>query len=221
MAASEVTKRPAGIRTREAILESSKILFLRQGYHATGMREIARESGISLSAVYNHFSSKEEILQELLSDRNLYQAIGDALARAEGDSVADLVESGFLSVMADLKGREEFGFLVFMDILEFQGAHVAALAGQAFPGLLGFFQRVALLGRQRGELRDISPLLLGRTFIGAILTSFIIENVMGVLNRSELRIPLHVDNWERGMVDILLNGILTEPARIEGDGSNG
>ena len=72
-----------GAEDQEAILEAARLLFLRQGYHATGMREIAHDAGISLGAVYNHFISKEEILREILDERNLYRAMSEALSRAK------------------------------------------------------------------------------------------------------------------------------------------
>ncbi len=196
-------KRRAGLATREAILEAARHLFLRQGYHATGMREIAHDSGISLSSLYNHFTSKEQIFRELLAERNLYGAISNALQRARGDSVAELLESGFAEIMADLSGHEDFLLLVFIDVLEFQASHAAVLAGEAIGHVLAFFQRVQELGRQTGELRDVSPILMARTYMGMIFSSFIIENVL-----RGIPIPLRTRNWQQGTIDILLHGVL-------------
>lgn len=214
---AEVAKRPAGIKTREAILEAARHLFLRQGYHATGMRQIAHESGISLGAVYNHFPSKEEILQEILAQRNIYRVMAEALSRARGDSAARLLEDGFRETMAALQGKEDFAFLLFIDILEFQGVHVAKLGAEAIPHFLSFFQRVFLIGGGRGELREVSPVLVGRAYLGMIFSSFIIENVLGILGRGEVKLPLRVENWEQGMVDLLLHGVLKEPCQEEGE----
>ncbi len=209
------TKRPAGLKTREAILEAAKGLFLLQGYHATGMREVAREAGISLGAAYNHFTSKEEILKELLAQNNLYGTIAEGLCRAEGDTVAELLESGFTEVMAGLQGKMDFPLLLFTDILEFQGRHVGELVDGALPTLLGFFQRAYTLGEQRGEIRDIPRVLLARSFIGMIFSSFIID-MMGMITKGNIRIPLQTENREHGMVDILLHGILKELPEQEG-----
>ena len=38
------------------------ICFLERGYHQTGIRDIAKQAGISLGNLYNHFSSKEALL---------------------------------------------------------------------------------------------------------------------------------------------------------------
>ena len=209
------SKRPEGLKTREAILEVARQLFLRQGYHATGMRQIAHECGISLSAVYNHFPSKEKILEEILSERNIYAAMTEALSRARGESVAELMESGYVEIMAALRDKADFMLLVFIDVLEFQGRHVAKLAGGALPRILDFIQRLTLLGHQRGELRDISPLLLGRAYIQLIFSSFILENVVKLFAYEQLGLLLSIDQWGKGLTDILLHGVLKPPSLQE------
>lgn len=50
----------------DPVLEASARLFVRQGYHATSMREIAAEAGLSVAGVYHHYPSKERILVALL-----------------------------------------------------------------------------------------------------------------------------------------------------------
>lgn len=207
---SAPAKTSAGLKTREAILHAAKHLFLRQGYHATGMREIAHEAGISLATTYNHFTSKEEILKELLIQHNFWGAIAEGLSRAQGETVAELLENGFAEIMSALHGKSDFPQFLFMDMLEFQGRHVGELVTEAVPVFLAFFQRVHAVGQLRGELRDISPVLLARTYIGMIFSSFIIENVLGVVLLPNVRLPLHVDRWEHGMADILLHGVLKE-----------
>jgi AcrR family transcriptional regulator len=51
--------------TRERILEVALDLFIRKGYAATSMREIAEPLGISKAALYYHFPSKGHIMLEL------------------------------------------------------------------------------------------------------------------------------------------------------------
>ena len=51
--------------TRERILEIALDLFIRKGYAATSMREIAAPLGISKAALYYHFPSKSHIMLEL------------------------------------------------------------------------------------------------------------------------------------------------------------
>lgn len=50
---------------KEIIQETMLKLIAEQGVQATPMSQIARESGVSTGTIYHHFSSKEEILQEI------------------------------------------------------------------------------------------------------------------------------------------------------------
>jgi AcrR family transcriptional regulator len=53
--------------TKKIILEKALEHFSKQGYAGASIRQIARAVGIRESAIYNHFSSKEEIFLALLS----------------------------------------------------------------------------------------------------------------------------------------------------------
>ncbi len=52
--------------TKQKIFETALKLFAKQGYKATTMRQIAKEIGIQQSAIYNHFKSKEAILDAII-----------------------------------------------------------------------------------------------------------------------------------------------------------
>jgi AcrR family transcriptional regulator len=45
----------------ERIVHAGKRLFARQGFHATGMRDIARLARVSIGSLYHYFHSKEEL----------------------------------------------------------------------------------------------------------------------------------------------------------------
>lgn len=51
---------------RARILEEAAKLFRHQGYAATTLRQIAEATGIMAGSIYYHFSSKEEILVEVM-----------------------------------------------------------------------------------------------------------------------------------------------------------
>lgn len=55
----------AGTATADDIRRAALRLFAREGYDATSMREIAAAVGLKAGSLYNHFSSKEEILWDL------------------------------------------------------------------------------------------------------------------------------------------------------------
>ncbi len=50
---------------RRKILEAAVMCFLENGYHQTGVRDIASKAGISLGNLYNHFPGKHDVLVEI------------------------------------------------------------------------------------------------------------------------------------------------------------
>lgn len=54
------------IQTRQAICKNAVRLFKKNGFGAVGVRDIAKESGISIGTLYNYFSTKEEIIFALV-----------------------------------------------------------------------------------------------------------------------------------------------------------
>jgi AcrR family transcriptional regulator len=54
---------------RTQILHAAMTCFARQGYHATSMDDVVRESGLSVGAIYSYFPSKEELFLALSDDR--------------------------------------------------------------------------------------------------------------------------------------------------------
>lgn len=54
---------------REQILQAAMVCFARQGYYATSMDDVVRESGLSVGAIYSYFPSKEELFLSLCDSR--------------------------------------------------------------------------------------------------------------------------------------------------------
>ncbi len=54
------------LNTKERILDAAIDLISRKGFDAMSIREIAREVGIRESSIYNHFKSKDEILDTII-----------------------------------------------------------------------------------------------------------------------------------------------------------
>jgi AcrR family transcriptional regulator len=83
---------PAGraAERRQHILDTSRRLFIQNGFHGTGVAQIAVASGIKVGQIYRDFSSKEDIIAAI-AFRDLSQFLDEAtLQRAinAGDMAA-------------------------------------------------------------------------------------------------------------------------------------
>lgn len=72
----------SGERTAEAIRAAGLRLIFRHGYEGMTLRDLAREVGLQAGSLYNHISTKQDLLFDLLSRhmRALTAALDDALA---------------------------------------------------------------------------------------------------------------------------------------------
>lgn len=56
---------------RDEIVEIASLLFYRQGYGATGIKQIIEKAGIAKGTFYSHFKSKEDLGVEWLRSRHI------------------------------------------------------------------------------------------------------------------------------------------------------
>ena len=78
-----------GSDTRARLLEAAVTAFAERGFHGTSTRDIASAAGMSPAAVYVHYRSKEELLDQIArtGHERVLQVIRDAVATH--DSPAD------------------------------------------------------------------------------------------------------------------------------------
>ncbi len=77
--------KPMSTETRATILQTARRLFVRLGFTATSIRQLAKEAGIGKATIYHHFKDKQAIALALL-DHELVLDEGDLAAlRAEPD----------------------------------------------------------------------------------------------------------------------------------------
>ena len=86
LSASPVPRRGRPGYDADTVLRRAVDLFIRQGYDATSMGDLAAELGLTKSAIYHHVPSKEALLSAALDEAldGLASAIDDAAADSGG-----------------------------------------------------------------------------------------------------------------------------------------
>lgn len=79
------------IERRERIVAAARALFIEHGFHATGVAQIAKASGVAVGQIYRDFASKEAIIAAIAeADASDYLACDGYACAAFGiDPVAD------------------------------------------------------------------------------------------------------------------------------------
>lgn len=194
---------PRGEQSRTAILEAAHDLFIQQGYHGTSMRQIAKNAGIALGGLYNHFASKEQVFEAVFLTYHPYHQVMPLLQQAQGDTVEALVHDAAERLVQVVSDRPDFLNLMFIELVEFKSLHAQQLFAQLMPEGLQVVQRVSQAGSDR--LRPIPPFLLVRSFIGLFFAYYLTEIIFGAVAPFEFQ-----ENAMDQFVDIFLHGILRE-----------
>lgn len=95
----------AAARRRETILDAALMCFIENGYHQTGVRDIAKRAGVSLGNLYNHFPGKHDVLVEIAAlERAELAPFLDLLARPGS---ATKILDRFLTTYANYLAKPE------------------------------------------------------------------------------------------------------------------
>ena len=73
--------RNAGVDKRRLILDAAITVFASRGFHHCRVSDVADEAGVAYGLVYHYFGSKEEILNQVFSER--WQLMLDAIAEID------------------------------------------------------------------------------------------------------------------------------------------
>lgn len=187
-----------GERTRQSIVDAAHDVFLEKGFHASSMRQIAKRAGLAVGGIYNHFDSKEDIFAAIILDRHPYKRILPLALDAEGDDVATFVHNTGQAVVNELTENPDFVNLLFIEIVEFGGKHMADIFQDVFPQVL------PLLARFQAEgVRQMQPMMLMRIFIGTFIAYYLTEISFGATLMPNMQKEAMHD-----FVDVFLYGIL-------------
>jgi AcrR family transcriptional regulator len=192
-----------GETTRQEIINAAHELFVHQGFHGTSMRQVARQAGIALGSLYNHFPSKEAVFESVFLEYHPYREVLPAMMTVKGDSAEVRVREAFNLMLRALNERPEFFNLMFIEIVEFKSAHLNDL----FVGLLPVGLQVARhIFSDADRLRPELPLaMVMRSFFGLFLGYYMSEIAFGQQAPSEF-----IDQAAEHMLNIFLRGVLVD-----------
>ena len=192
-----------GEQTQARILDAAFTLFLEQGYHGTSIRQIAEAADLTTGGIYSHFNGKESIWEAVFMAKHPYTTMLPLVAAAEGETVAAFMRAAAAAVVTELERHNDLLNLMFIELVEFGGAHLPDIYHSALPHLLPLAENFSSLRRR---LRPVPPAVLTRSFAGLFFSYYITERLLP----AEVR-PLMGEDALDAFVDIFLYGILDEP----------
>ena len=202
------TKSPPVDRRRQ-ILDAAIRVFARQGFHACRVSDIAREAGVAYGLVYHYFNSKEQVLNELFTERwsLLLAAIEEVDARAISPREKLDAVAGF--IIDSYRHDPELMKVIVVEVTRaansFGRTHLDEIR-QAYA-LIANIVRDA---QAAGEFRDdVDPLIVSMWFYGAIeqlLSGWVFELIPGAEQDFERARVMVVDTICGGLEQGASNG---------------
>jgi AcrR family transcriptional regulator len=197
-----------GEQTRQQIIEAAMHLFLKQGFHGTSMREIAKNAHIALGGIYNHFGTKEAIFEAVFATYHPYNHVVPAVINASGDSIEEVLNNVARTIIEGLKKNPDFLNLLFIDLVEFQRANTVKLLKQQLPVFQVVYERLSKLNASSNngsQMRPIPPLIVARSFFGLFFSYYFTDRIIS----GDSGVPAEIsENAFDYFVDIYLHGLL-------------
>jgi TetR/AcrR family transcriptional regulator, mexJK operon transcriptional repressor len=100
---------PRVVRSRAAVVEAARALFLRKGYASTTMEEIAAAAGLTKRTLYNNYPDKEALFTQIVTE---VMAYAEAFARGLHDEfIAEVTRKNLRVTLDDLARRLTLGIM--------------------------------------------------------------------------------------------------------------
>ena len=205
---SEDTKiRKRGKKTREKILKVATKLFAKYGFAGTSMDEIAERVGIRKASLYHHFSSKQEIYEELI--KRVFAEIIKIfqVSFSSGDILKD-AENFISEIMNFILQNEDYVKILLRELLD-ENLPVKQFALEYVPKILSFGSEILERGRKEGIFKEnVDPIQLSITLTGAIIIYFVLRPVIEPFIKSPFSKKAIAERVKH-ISDVILYGILS------------
>lgn len=176
-------------RNQEKIEKAALKVFIRQGFHGTSVRDIAKASGVSVGNIYNYYRTKEHLFAQIVQR---YESRMESLRQKALGSLDDVfapagLERLAISVREIVYDNPDYWRLMYIDVVEFGSRHFA----QSFRHLARNMESL-LGGRLRASTRNgpwngIDPALAFTAIYLQFFTYFLVEKLFG--GKQHLGVP--------------------------------
>jgi len=169
-------------RSRKKIQAAALKTFIRQGFHGTSMRDIARASGSSMGNIYNHYKTKEDIYISLIKSFEARMAEKRSEFMAELGDVFDPAELERLawSVHDIVFSMPDYWRLMYIDVVEFRNQHFAGSFHQFAKKMEGALGERLQRSTRRGTWSGVDPALAITAIYLQFFNYFLLQKVFHV-----------------------------------------
>ena len=153
--------------TKAKILRESRTLFSKQGYDATTVDDIARESKVNKALIYYYFKNKSGLYNEVMS--GLFDAIYKEVIQAGKNSKSIVEELEiFVKSYASYAYKNPYFPALLLRELSDSGAHVPEMMFESMRRLFLLLSDILERGSEEKVFRESLPMVVHFMIIGSI-----------------------------------------------------
>ena len=155
---------------KQQIINAARKIIVQDGGEQVTVKKIAREVGISETAIYRHFSSKKEILG-LLVEHIEEILVGDltAVTAAGNETAMERLEATLKRHISAIEKRRGISFQVMAEIISFGDRDLKAKVLRAIEKYTASIKDLLMAGVKSGEVRsDIDADAVATVLFGTI-----------------------------------------------------
>jgi AcrR family transcriptional regulator len=192
---------------RRAILDAAITVFARQGFHSARVSDVAAEAGVAYGLVYHYFDSKDQMLNELFSERWALLLEASQEMRRSDASPRDKLAGVASFIIESYRHEPELMKVIIVEVTRaansFGRTHLPEIRDA-----YGVVAEIVSDAQAAGEFRDdVDPAFAAMLFYGAIeqlLSGWIFDLV-----------PATDDDYERTkqlVIETICGGLEPRPA---------
>jgi AcrR family transcriptional regulator len=129
-------------KERQIAAGASKVM-LKKGYHATTIREIARECDMSMGQLYTYISSKDDVLYIVF--RQMYQTFIEHIKLSKQEEIKapiDRLREAILHTLRFMSSQGKYVQLLFTESRHLDKQHLNAILDMDRKNIIGFWREM-------------------------------------------------------------------------------
>ncbi len=189
--------------TKQKLLEATMKLISEKGYLGATTREISREAGVTELTLFRHFGTKERLFEELLNSYTFLPRLKELLPELDHLAYEDaltLIATNFLMTLKERKAMIKIMVTEIHSYPEKIRTLYSAFLDEVRATLAGYFASL----QKKGFLRDVTPEIAVRAFMGMLFNYFRNEEIMKENGMTKKRMEQHI----REFVSIFAHGTM-------------
>lgn len=187
---------------KQQIIEAARKLIIDKGMEAVTIDAIAETVGFSEAAIYRHFSSKQQILHQLVNDLEYDLLACVASAQTTEPNALRVLECILEAHLADVEGSRGVSFIVVAGAMSFEGIGLSHRIREMLDRYIESIKEVMRRGVGEGDFhKNLNVDAAAFTFLGMIQSTATIW----ALNDYSWSL----DQWRNQILEIYKNGVAT------------